>query len=285
MTYEQTNGIPQGSVLMDFIAEIVLGYSDAILSCKLKRAGIYDYHIIRYRDDYRIFTNNQTDGETILKILSDVLRHLGLKLNIHKTFSTNELIAKSIKREKLEYIPINHETNTSKLLYIYQHGQKYPNAGHLKKLLTKFLEDIKLEKYDDKVFLLSLITDIAYNNPCVYPQASAIISHILDSMGSTNVRKSEYIKKIINKFARKPNTSYMDVWIQRFGHFIDVELDYKEKLCDLVKGKEVALWNNDWLTSGLSNIIQCQKIVDKEILSGCQPIIPVDEVSLFKDYA
>jgi hypothetical protein len=32
MNYGQTNGIPQGSVLMDFIAEMVLGYIDECLS-------------------------------------------------------------------------------------------------------------------------------------------------------------------------------------------------------------------------------------------------------------
>ena len=36
ISYGQTNGIPQGSVLMDFIAEVVLGYADSILSDKIK---------------------------------------------------------------------------------------------------------------------------------------------------------------------------------------------------------------------------------------------------------
>lgn len=56
------NGIPQGSVLMDFIVEMVLGYADAALICKIKnynrkeeRYKIEDYQILRYRDDYRIF--------------------------------------------------------------------------------------------------------------------------------------------------------------------------------------------------------------------------------------
>jgi hypothetical protein len=52
----QTNGIPQGSVLMDFIAEMVLGYIDECLSRCLDEK--MDYRIIRYRDDYRIFTNS-----------------------------------------------------------------------------------------------------------------------------------------------------------------------------------------------------------------------------------
>ncbi|WP_435767197.1 RNA-directed DNA polymerase, partial [Enterococcus faecium] len=37
MQHNQTNGIPQGSVLMDFVAEIVLGYVDLRLSKELKK--------------------------------------------------------------------------------------------------------------------------------------------------------------------------------------------------------------------------------------------------------
>ena len=63
----QTNGIPQGSVLMDFIAEILLGYIDEILTEQLNTAHIVNYKILRYRDDYRIFVNNPDEGEKILK--------------------------------------------------------------------------------------------------------------------------------------------------------------------------------------------------------------------------
>ncbi|MEL7601276.1 MAG: RNA-directed DNA polymerase, partial [Proteiniphilum sp.] len=39
MSFGQTNGIPQGSVLMDFIAEIVLGFGDYLLTLELDRLG------------------------------------------------------------------------------------------------------------------------------------------------------------------------------------------------------------------------------------------------------
>ncbi|ODN42764.1 RNA-directed DNA polymerase [Piscirickettsia litoralis] len=61
LNFDQTNGIPQGSVLMDFIAEIVLGCLDRILSNKLDDSGIGKYKIIRYRDDYRIFSNDREE--------------------------------------------------------------------------------------------------------------------------------------------------------------------------------------------------------------------------------
>jgi hypothetical protein len=66
MQHGQTNGIPQGSVLVDLIAEMVLGYADLELSEQLAGAGITDFQILRYRDDYRIFVNDTYAGELIL---------------------------------------------------------------------------------------------------------------------------------------------------------------------------------------------------------------------------
>jgi hypothetical protein len=81
MSNGQTNGIPQGSVLMDFIAEIVLGYGDLLLSERLIQKEITDYKIIRYRDDYRIFTKNEQQSAEIAKELSEVLSELNFKVN------------------------------------------------------------------------------------------------------------------------------------------------------------------------------------------------------------
>src|SRR6185369_920924 len=60
MSYGQTNGIPQGSVLMDFLAEIVLNFADLELAKLLSK--VKNYKIIRFRDDYRIFVRNPIDG-------------------------------------------------------------------------------------------------------------------------------------------------------------------------------------------------------------------------------
>ena len=73
MSYGQTNGIPQGSTLMDFIAEILLGYADCLLYNKLKEKKISDYRILRYRDDYRIFVHSSQEGELVVKVLTETL--------------------------------------------------------------------------------------------------------------------------------------------------------------------------------------------------------------------
>ncbi len=76
MRQGQTNGIPQGSALMDLIGEAVLGYADTELTDKIKNAEIEDYKILRFRDDYRIFVNNRQDGERILKYVAEIMIEL-----------------------------------------------------------------------------------------------------------------------------------------------------------------------------------------------------------------
>lgn len=148
--YQQTNGIPQGSVLMDFIAEMVLGYIDELLTQKFEENSIENYQILRYRDDYRIFVNNINDGEIILKLLSEILVPFGLKLNSSKTKSNSDVITASIKKDKLAWLQLpDPESNTSNLqkyiLVIRQHSLNYPNSGSLIAALSNFQKRLKLE--------------------------------------------------------------------------------------------------------------------------------------------
>src|SRR5699024_1602566 len=100
MSYGQTNGIPQGSTLMDFISEIVLGYVDLLLSKRLCDLKIEEYKILRYRDDYRIFTNDSYEAEQITKELAEILSSLGLRLNADKTEASDDIIKSAIKPDK-----------------------------------------------------------------------------------------------------------------------------------------------------------------------------------------
>ena len=113
MTYGQTNGIPQGSLLMDFIAEIVLGYGDLLLTEILEKEKIEDYTILRYRDDYRIFTKDESTLNKILKLLSENLSTLNFKMNTQKTTISNDVISKSIKRDKIEALDLNLNSDIS----------------------------------------------------------------------------------------------------------------------------------------------------------------------------
>jgi hypothetical protein len=112
MCHGQTNGIPQGSVLMDFIAEIVLGYADMSIGRAINKQRISSYHILRYRDDYRIFAKSSQDGERILKCVSESLARLGLKLNTTKTVVSRDIVADSVKPDKWHWLSsMQHHEN------------------------------------------------------------------------------------------------------------------------------------------------------------------------------
>ncbi|WP_274720448.1 RNA-directed DNA polymerase [Xenorhabdus bovienii] len=73
MMNNQTNGIPLGSTLMDTFAELILGQIDLELRKKTDELNITDYKVVRYRDDYRIFSNSKDDLDSISKCLVAVL--------------------------------------------------------------------------------------------------------------------------------------------------------------------------------------------------------------------
>lgn len=182
MSFNQTNGIPQGSVLMDFIAEMVLGYADMELSTKITNDKIQDYEIIRYRDDYRIFSNNPQDAERITKLLTEVLIGLGMRLNSQKTFLSVDVITDAVKPDKLYW---NQQKNSTEniqkhLLLIHDLALKFPNSGSVVKALQQFYEKVeKIGEIENCRVLISIIVDIAYKNSRTYPIAVAILSKLI----------------------------------------------------------------------------------------------------------
>lgn len=280
----QTNGIPQGSALMDFIAEMVLGYMDLELSEKIYAVGIADYLILRYRDDYRIFCNNPRDGEHIVKLLTEVAISLGLKLNPAKTIASSDVIRASIKSDKMEWIcRKNSETNIQKqLLIIHDHALQFPNAGSLAKVLQDTYDQIsEFDQFVEKPLpLISITVDIAYRNPRTYAVCAAILSKLLSYLDDE--KKRGIINKIKQKFGKIPNTGHLEIWLQRIAFPSLPDIKFDEPLCKIVSGEKANLWNIDWITSiKLKKAVNDSKIIDIEILGEIEAIIPVQEIELF----
>ena len=138
-------GIPQGSVLFDFVAEIILGYSDLLLHEALEKEGIKDYEILRYRDDYRVFCNDKDTLERISYLLQAVLEGLNFRMNSQKTKISDTIVTDAIKPDKLFYIfntPIFNKKGCDfdgiqkHLLYILMFARKYPNSGQIRVMLS-----------------------------------------------------------------------------------------------------------------------------------------------------
>ena len=302
----QTNGIPQGAVLMDFIAEMVLGYVDCGLSkrikaLRIKGRKIKDYRILRYRDDYRIFTNNPKYGEAILKLLTEELIDLGLRINSSKTLVTDEVIRGSVKPDKLFWVDQGRkERNFQKrLLVIHDLATRFPNSGSLVTALNNYYERIPpsvtaagdgkaAEKIKKSVSqLISIIADIAYRNPKVSPISSAILSKFIYLIDADE-EKREMIEKIEHRLAQIPNIGHLEIWLQRITVNFDKTRPYKEKLCRLVRQNVAGngdIWDFSWLRGELGEEIGRIRIIDKERIKELTLFVEKEEVELFRsDY-
>ncbi|MCF0061369.1 RNA-directed DNA polymerase [Dyadobacter chenwenxiniae] len=287
MSNGQTNGIPQGSVLMDFIAEMILGYADLQLSRRLaSRPEVIDYQILRYRDDYRIFTNNPSDGEMIVKLITEILIELGLKVNPQKTYTSGSVIRASVKEDKIYWINnIKSGRSLQKhLLIIHTLAIKHPNSGSLAIALSDFYKRVaKYRRTNENVtVLISIITDIAYKNPRIYPIASAILSKLISFLSDDE--RDTIVLKVKNRFQSIPNTGLMDLWLQRITCTYNRAEHYNEPLCKVVVGEDVPIWGSDWLRPELGDLIVPAGIIDQAVLESMKPVIRSNEFSLFDTY-
>ncbi|KXX66793.1 RNA-directed DNA polymerase [Flammeovirga sp. SJP92] len=286
MGHGQTNGIPQGSRLMDFIAELVLGYADTLLSDKIKSENINDYKILRYRDDYRIFTNSPVDADLIMKNLTEVLISLGMKLSSQKTIPSNDLIRSSIKPDKIYWNSIVQKRSSlqKQLLIINELSHQYPNSGSLTKALTDYFNRISKMKKElkDVKALIGIVVNIAFRNPRVYPISTGIISRLLNDLDIDN--RVKLIDSILKKFQRLPNTGHIKVWLQRVTLKINRNIEYEEPLCQKVNDHSIAIWNIEFLHGSLKTIIENTSIINESIIAEMEEIIDIDEVSPFEFY-
>lgn len=288
MRQGQTNGIPQGTVLMDFIAEMVLGYADTLINQAIQETGINDYYILRYRDDYRIFSQSVVDGEAILKCIAESLVELGFKLNTQKTKIATDIIAGSIKEDKQAWVSsVQKNNNLEKhLIIIRNHGMRFPNSGSLQIALAKYLNRInQLTKVPyQPIALISLVVDIAFHSPKAQPTTMAILSKLLSQLG-TRKEKQSVIRQVRKKFASVPNTGYLEIWLQRATLHSRTSWPFTEPLCKLANGENEPIWNSSWISSAsLKQAVEAEAIVKRKKMKKLPEVIKPSEVQLFEVY-
>lgn len=298
MQFGQTNGIPQGSVLFDFIAEMILGYADKQLADKLTANGMEKYTILRYRDDYRIFSNSKDELEKIAFFLQEVLTELNLQLNTKKTILTEDVVTDSIKKDKVWYvtnIPLFRKRQKKiyslgsclqqEALYIHQFAKKYPNSGTVIKLLMLYARRLKSREVskDETLVLISMFADMAMDSPKGYRIILTIISNLLQRCPTTDERK-EIVNDLYGKFERLPNIGELQIWLQHITYKMPDSIAYTEPICQIVTGvKDVKLWNLEWVADEYKEDFSLSSICTERIRDLSIPVIDIDEVSLF-DY-
>lgn len=295
----QTNGIPQGGELFNFIAEIVLGYSDFLLSKKLKDLTSVDWLVVRYRDDYRIFSNSKEVAEKIVKTLADVLSGLNMHFNTNKTGLVSDIIESAIKPDKVYWnsrIPIimprlwdgknfrvNYQLTLQKhLLEIFWLSKKFPNSGSVSKALTSFAKRLDRQKSIDESImpLVSIVADIVSKNPKAIAQGVGVLSKILLKGHTERGRSAEVVSKITKKLENTPNLEYLDVWLQRLSLLSGSEPVLSGKLCNAVKDHDYSIWNSSFIHAKM----ELPSIIDEAKIQALRPEISTDVFDVFSDY-
>ena len=317
-------GIPQGSALFDFVAEIILGYSDLLLSEALQKEKMKGYEIIRYRDDYRVFCNDKDTLERISFILQSVLESLNFRMNSQKTKISDTIVMDSIKPDKLYYIyntpifnkkGVDFDSFEKHLLFILMFGHQYPNSGQLKTLLSdidkrieKWLKPYEVEEsnLNDDIppvkkketrrrrltggsvrAMSAVVTQIALDNVTVSHYALRVISRMVDSLKDMK-EKRDIINKVYFKLCKQHNSDYNQLWLQNITYTQDKKRKkspYTIRLCKLVMGNiDEPLWNNDWIRTDLIENMPYDSIVNKEILEKLTPVIMFRETRAYYEH-
>lgn len=297
MSCGETKGIPQGSLLMDFIAELLLSYIDHLLVNLLKERSI-KWYIVRYRDDYRIFSESRQDVEDILKELAKLMFRFGFTLNKEKTYVEKTSANTALKEDKLEAILSGLKESVLSLrvrrnslveikcvfLQILDFSQRYPNSRQLKNLLSSVRKQIRRAKTipetEAKAFI-SITTEIAYNAPEAYPQATALLSTLMKQLD--DVEKVSLLELIHRKFNTLPHVDFLEIWLQRLSLAMSVSSQQEPiaAICKTVKYGFPHLWNSEWLQDSYRLQIESCPIIDRNKIENMPFIVSQDEVDCF----
>ena len=300
MHNRQTNGISQGNMVSDLIVEMVLGFADMLLSEQLKKVKIKEYKILRYRDDYRIFTNSRQDAERILLELSSILAELNFKLNPDKTVIANSVIDASIRNDKINLISSSHGHHLGlqhQLLYIRNFAKIHKNSGSVSRLFGDFrkrIEHLK-DKPDQSDAMVAIVVDIMLNNPRTYATGASVISKLMSF--DTIKERDDMYRKIERKFVDVPNVGYLDICLQRISIKSHRNREFKEPLCKLVSRNQIismlyrrpliaggmvdGIWNSAWLRPSAFCELSKANFIDDTVISKLDDVMSLTETELY----
>jgi len=297
MRQGQTNGIPQGSKLMDLIAETVLAAVDVELEENIKALNLkHKYEILRYRDDYKIFTEDKLEAEKILKVLTETLMTWNFKLSDKKTKISENIIIDSIKKDKLHWNKYNSFFNSSnikisiqkELLEVLKLSQEFPNSGSISKALINLYKrriNVLSILPDDYKQLISISTELMLNNPKVIETSVAIISKILSLIKNKTLEIKNIIEVVYAKVIAKSNSEFTEIWLDRLALPYKINIMSDSRICQKVHDDSVMVWDSSWIKGDSKNGKNEQKfgqdIINMDEISKLEKVIPVSEIDVF----
>lgn len=294
----QTNGIPQGSLLSDLLAELVLIDIDYDILNKLK-GHTGNFRIIRYVDDYNVLTDSSQTGEAIIKAIAEVLADRRMRINELKVISSENIVKNAVKSDKVPLLSLPQAPFTSppatsndftttvashnRILQIYNFSCLYPNSGSLKKLLIELRNLCNHGEYlqsDTIPAIVAILAKISIYNPKVIPICVSIIERSLSVVNYDD----DLIGNLQYAFQKIPFTDYIDIWLQRM--LIGCKKEYTPQSlmtqCIDGGGTSPCIWDNSWITcSNVKEVLERTPILDHTALDAITPDINIDNLNLW----
>lgn len=290
---ERSVGVPQGNALVDFLMEVVFAYLDIMFYNAAKREHVKgEYLVLRYRDDYRIFAEDERAARVLVKCLAEVLAQFRMKLNPGKTEYFDDLVMAARKPDKLYWEGRRNslvmcggeavEVSIQKELFaIAELARKYPNSGSVEGALVKLYRDriFKLEhRPKDAYPLLALTVDIMARNPRVYHVGVAIMTKIMSF--NPGISRNSLAERVLMRAKTMPNVDYLEVCLQRLTVKKRASKKYKNRLSALVYEDGAKIWNSEWLGYKIDD----RSVVRKDVVREMPFVVPVEEVEIFAAY-
>ena len=200
------------------------------------------------------------------------------------------------------------------LLYILMFARQYPDSGSIKTMLSDIdkrieewlkpqtrevstinLEDTnnaiekRLETYQRKLIggsvraMSAVCVQIALENVGCSHYALRVLSRMVDSLEEEQ-EKRDIIDKVYTKLCNQPNSDYNQLWLQNITYQNDKKKGvspYNIRLCKVVMGENVELWNNSWLKKDLTKNYKQTSVVCNEVLKKVTPIITFRETRAY----
>lgn len=202
------------------------------------------------------------------------------------------------------------------LLYILMFARQYPDSGSIKTMLsdidkriedwlkpqTREVETINLEDVNNPIekrtesyqrrlvggsvrAMSAICVQIALENVGCCHYALRVLSRMVNSLDDEQ-EKWDIIDKVYAKLCNQPNSDYNQLWLQNITYQNDKKKGispYNIRLCKVVMGKEVELWNNKWLKNELTSNVNIRVIVDKDTLKKVTPVITFRETRAYNE--
>ena len=202
------------------------------------------------------------------------------------------------------------------LLYILMFARQYPDSGSIKTMLsdidkriedwlkpqTREVETINLEGVNNTIekktetyqrklvggsvrAMSAVCVQIALENVGCCHYALRVLSRMVDSLKDEH-EKWDIIDKVYAKLCNLPNSDYNQLWLQNITYQKDKKngtSPYNIRLCKVVMGEDVVLWNNKWLKNELTSNANIRVIVDKNALKKVTPVITFRETRTYNE--